>query len=294
MKRQTIYFFIFIQSLIFSFTSIAQADNLRIEPSALKTQLNQVVLIDVRADALYEAGHLPGALSFPIKHTYQDQKISGALIKPQVMQPKLRKMGITENSQVVVYDEGNLVDAARMFWALEVYGLKNVQVLNGGFQSWKKQKFAVSKETPAPAPSNYVVQINSKRLASKFQTQLASLNPNKIIIDARPNSHYVGKKSSAKRYGRIPSAINIPASHNLESKSESGFSHFQPVDLLKAVYKDIPKNKQIITYCAIGRISAANYLALRELGYEVSNYDASWKEWGNDFNLPIEKGPQKN
>ena len=47
------------------------------------------------------------------------------------------------------------------------------------------------------------------------------------------------------------------------------------------------KNKKIISYCDIGKISSSNYFALRQLGYEVANYDASWKEWGNDLELPI-------
>jgi thiosulfate/3-mercaptopyruvate sulfurtransferase len=31
------------------------------------------------------------------------------------------------------------------------------------------------------------------------------------------------------------------------------------------------------------------YLALRLLGYNVLNYDASWQEWGNDPAVPIFK-----
>ena len=37
---------------------------------------------------------------------------------------------------------------------------------------------------------------------------------------------------------------------------------------------------------AIG-FATTNYFALRELGFDVAAYDASWREWGNDYNLPI-------
>ena len=57
--------------------------------------------------------------------------------------------------------------------------------------------------------------------------------------------------------------------------------------VLKEIYKNVDKSKKIVLYCAIGRIAATNYFALRELDYDVSNYDASWKEWGNDSSLPI-------
>jgi len=31
------------------------------------------------------------------------------------------------------------------------------------------------------------------------------------------------------------------------------------------------------------------YLALRLLGYDVTNYDRSWREWRSDDDLPVEK-----
>ena len=64
-------------------------------------------------------------------------------------------------------------------------------------------------------------------------------------------------------------------------------AELQNIDRLKELYKEVDKTKKIVIYCAIGRISATNYFALRELDYDVANYDASWKEWGNDTTLPI-------
>lgn len=40
-------------------------------------------------------------------------------------------------------------------------------------------------------------------------------------------------------------------------------------------------------YCSVGLASSLECLVLRELGYDVANYDTSWKEWGNDASLPI-------
>jgi thiosulfate/3-mercaptopyruvate sulfurtransferase len=33
---------------------------------------------------------------------------------------------------------------------------------------------------------------------------------------------------------------------------------------------------------------------MQELGYKVSIYDGSWKEWGNDSNVPIENESGKS
>lgn len=60
------------------------------------------------------------------------------------------------------------------------------------------------------------------------------------------------------------------------------------LDDLATVYKDLPKDKEIILYCDGGAEAALNYLVLQELGYKASVYDGSWVEWGNDPIVPIE------
>jgi len=280
-------------SVVFFLLVFVVADNcyatLRVSPQQLKEPLSRsnYLILDARSVEAYMAGHIPGAISFPVNLTYHDKQTNGKLVKPKQMQKYLRARGIDINSNVVIYDNGDLVDAARLFWALEVYGLRQPKVLDHGYDYWINNNLLISLDEPSIQVSQYVAQVNNNRLASKFSTQLAMLNSKKIIIDARAEPAYQGETSVAKRFGHIPTAINIPASHNFAMSN--GVASLQPLDELKKLYTNIPRDKKVVIYCAIGRISSANYLALRELGYDVANYDASWKEWGNDFKLPIEK-----
>ncbi|MCW8930002.1 MAG: sulfurtransferase [Gammaproteobacteria bacterium] len=265
------------------------AEVLRISPEDLKQQLsnNELIILDARSLEDYQAGHIEGAYSFPIALTYKNQKINGKISQPEDIQKYFRTRGISKNSQVIVYDNGDLVDAARLFWVLEVYGLNRVKVLDHGFDDWQNKSYPISLKTHTASPSQYIATLNHKRLASKFTTQLATRNNNQLVIDARSPSDYVGETSSAKRFGHIPTALNIPASHNIST--EEGIASLKSLNQLNNLYSNIPKDKKVVIYCAVGRVSSANYLALRELGYDVSNYDASWNEWGNDYKLPIEK-----
>lgn len=265
------------------------AESLRISPEELIKQLNKkhFVILDTRQKNDYDIDHIKGAINFPVDVTYANKQTNGRIQNPVQMQASLRHAGISTNSIVVVYDGGPLIDAARVFWALEVYGIKNVKVLDHGFNYWISKNYPVSHDTPEIKQSQYVSTINHQRLSSKFTTQLAINDSNKVVIDARSLPAYKGEISVAKRFGHIPSAINVPFFDNITQDTE--FSALKPINELKKLYSGLPMGKKVIIYCKIGRVSSTNYFALRELGHDVSNYDASWREWGNDDSLPIEK-----
>lgn len=272
-----------------AFSDSITSASLRISPAQLKQQLfdKSLIILDARSSDNYLAGHIEGAFSFPVSLTYINKKTNGKISQPATVQQYFRTLGITKKTPVVVYDNGEIVDAARLFWVLEVYGLKQVRILDHGYDDWLNKAYPIAYEHTKTTPSQYIATLNHKRLASKFTTQLATRNANQIIIDARNLSDYIGETSSAKRFGHIPGAIHISAAQNLIVTE--GVTSLKPLQELKLLYQDLPKNRKIILYCAIGRVSSTNYLALRELGYDVSNYDASWNEWGNDESLPIEK-----
>ncbi|MDZ7819526.1 MAG: rhodanese-like domain-containing protein [Aliarcobacter sp.] len=277
LKLQLIFLFLGFMSL--------NAEDLRLQMNQLSKNISNYKIIDVRPETQYQQGHIKNALNFPVSLTYDDKSVNGKLTEPSKMQNILRKLGLDINDQVVIYDDGTFFDAARLFWSLEVYGFKSVKLLNSGFEEWSDLDLPISKETPNIKESTYIASVDNKKLATKFSTQIATKSPLIIIMDARKYSAYIGEESNAKRFGHIPEAISKPAIHNISSSNN--FSKLKDMKELEELYKDIDKNKKIISYCDIGKISSSNYFSLRELGYDVANYDASWKEWGNDTELPI-------
>lgn len=268
------------------FTCITlNASSLRIELPQLAQNIDKYTILDVRQRSTYLDGHIKGALNFPSTSTFENQGKNGKIANPLKMQEAIRNLGLDANHKIVIYGNKDFFDSARLFWALEVYGFTNVKLLNGSFDEWIKKNNEVSKTESEVKQSSYIAKIDHKRLATQFQTQIASKNPNQTIIDARGFNSFVGKESSAQRFGHIPSAIHVPADHNISYENDT--LKLKSLDKLKELYVNVGKENKIIIYCAIGKVATANYFALRELGYNVSNYDASWKEWGNDYNLPI-------
>lgn len=271
--------------LIFVLNALAFAQTLRIEIDELSKDLSKYKIVDTRSSTEFKTQHIKNALNFPVSKSYENLSFDGKIVTPNKMQKIIRDLGININDKVVIYDNGEIFDAARLFWTFEVYGFKDVKLLNGGFQGWINKNLPISDEIKEVKKSKYIASINSKRLSTKFTTQIATRNPNQVIIDARPYNSYIGKESVAKRFGHIPKALHIPAVHNLNKEEQE--TKLKNTKELSSLYKDIKKDKKVVIYCAVGRIAATNYFALRELGYDVSNYDASWKEWGNDSSLPI-------
>jgi len=272
------------------FSQNSMAESLRVDSQWLKSNLekNNLIILDTRSFEDYELGHIPGAINFPDNLSYEEKGVGGKIVGPQAIQKTFREKGIDTESFIVVYDDGGVFDAARVFWMLEVYGIKQVRILNGGFVNWLRGGNDETQKIERIDASHYVARVDHRRIASKFITRIASLNPNSTIIDARATKAYAGEISSAKRFGHIPSAKNIAVHENLVGNIDTG-KQLRPIQALASLYKNIPKDKKVILYCDAGKVSSTNYLALRELGYDVANYDASWKEWGNDLSLPIEK-----
>ncbi len=275
---------IVILFLLLSVTSF-WADNLRVELKELSNSLSSYKIIDVRKNSDFLESHIKGALNLPSNLTYENKSLNGQITAPGKMQEILRNLGLNVLDKIVVYDDGTFFDASRVFWTLEVYGFKNVKLLNGGFDFWKELGFNTSSDLLEVEKSDYIASLDNKKLATKFSTQIAIRSKSSTIIDARDYNSYVGKESAAKRFGHIPEAINLPAINNI--KKDLFKATLKDINELKEIYKDVDKNKKVVLYCSIGKIATTNYFALRELGYDVANYDASWKEWGNDITLPI-------
>jgi thiosulfate/3-mercaptopyruvate sulfurtransferase len=248
------------------------------------SQQQRVVLIDARPAKFYEESHLPNAISIPFTATFVEFGTTGRVITLDKAKSLFSNAGIRNDDLVVAYDGGGMLQASRMLWTLEVYGHKKVKLLDGGLKAWQQAGLAVTQDKPTIMTSNYVPSINPDRLATRLTTLLASNKTDAFtLIDAREVEHYEGLKSEAKRYGHIPNAKGFDITKNIDDKTGT----LRPISELKELYASVPKNKKVIIYCTMGDASSLEYLVMRELGYDVANYDASWQEWGNDLSLPI-------
>lgn len=270
----------------------AQGDIILVDTDWMQSHLHDenIVVVDARTEKQYLQGHIPSAVNIPVMKTYNPVYPKDRVANLPYIRELFRRAGICDDQTIVIYDNTEYKDAGRVFWVFEVYGHKNVKLLNGGFVLWQKKNLPVSREMVEVSPSEYVPMIEPDRLITRLDMRLAIEDDSKVIVDARSHDEYIGKQSEASRFGHIPHAKSIPSDANFDMVD--GVKMLKPVSELRKIYSNLADDKKIYTYCNKGKDSSLTYALLRQLGYNTAHYDGSWFEWGNDTTLPIEQ-PQK-
>jgi len=286
-----------IATLFINATAFAQTENkksafkypLLVTTEWLKLHLDEanLVIIDTRDSPQYQQLHIQNAVSIPVASTYENQEHHNKIAPISIIQSLLGNAGIESDSHLILYDDNGMLDAAREFWVLEVYGHQYVSILNGGFKSWLNAAYPSNNKINLRPHKDYIPTVIPGKLSTKFSTRLAIDDKSKIILDARSENEYTGELTRFERAGHIPSAINIPATMNIQI-GKDGSNQIIPKAELRSLYGKLDKSKKIITYCNKGKESALTYFVLRRLGFNVSAYDGSWYEWNSDLNLPVE------
>jgi thiosulfate/3-mercaptopyruvate sulfurtransferase len=203
-------------------------------------------------------------------------------------------MGITPDTQVIVYDRNGCNYCGRAWWMLHWIGHQNVAVLDGGLQAW--------------IAAGGAVQAGESLLKADFSKQnypLDPVNTGLIAIDlianaARSGSHAIIDARAAPRFrgevepldpiaGHIPGALNRPFTINLSS---DGF--FKPPAQLKAEFDALLGGRdasKVIHHCGSGVSAVPNVLAMQIAGYPPSQlFAGSWSEWSKRTDLPVARG----
>jgi thiosulfate/3-mercaptopyruvate sulfurtransferase len=282
--------------LLFTAPVVAAPSDFLVTTDWLEKNLNnpKLRLIEVSVDTgVYERGHIQGAVNFKW-HTDLVDPVKRDIASKENFEKLLRQAGVNNDSTIVIYGDSNNWFAAWGAWVFDVYGVKNVKLLDGGRKKWEAEKRPLTPLATQVAAGNVKVSDANNALRARLIDVVAIANKKSdtALVDIRSPDEFTGKifapagvQETAIRAGHIPGAVNVPWG---QAVAEDGT--FKSPEELKKVYAavGIDGKKPIITYCRIGERSSHTWFALSKiLGYNVKNYDGSWTEYGNSVGNPV-------
>lgn len=254
----------------------------------LKNILPNVVILDARAGnnakELYLEKHIKGARFIDLDNDLAthnpNPKNGGRHPLPDLFDfaKTLSELGIQEENQIVIYDDkGGANAAARCWWLLKSFGLKKVQVLNGGFQAAQDLEMNSGEEhihqSTIKIPENW--QLPTVQIQEVEDTLKTGKS---IVIDVRDAYRYRGESEPIDPVaGHIPGAINIPLTENLVDN----LLFLSPKKLQEKYDAFFAENtKEVIIHCGSGVTACHTILAMDYAGFPIPKlFVGSWSEW---------------
>lgn len=231
----------------------------------------------------YSKSHIPGARFFDIDEIAdKDSHLPHMVPSQELFATRVRKMGIGNGHQIVVYDTAGIFSSPRVWWLFKLMGHRDIAVLDGGFPKWLEEGREVEDIPPQVNERHYYSRKQAQLVKSRDEVQKASSEGSPQILDARPKTRFTGLLPEPRpglRSGNIPNSINLPYTNLL---NENGTMK-EKQDLLKEFESSgLDLDKPVITSCGSGITASILFLALDMIGHRnISLYDGSWVEWGS-------------
>jgi thiosulfate/3-mercaptopyruvate sulfurtransferase len=230
-------------------------------------------------DDEYCGGHVPGALHVRWDADLADRDRSHSMVAgPERFAAAMEVLGVGDDTLVVTYDDQHVPVAARVWWALRLYGHEQVVVMDGGITRWRAEGRPLQTEAPAVVPAEFTPRRRPELYATK-EDVLAALTAGDVrLFDARMDKAYEAAS------GHIPGAVRLVGLSFLSDGERWVSAEVARERITAAGGAD---GTPVITYCGGGVAATGLALAFRLAGLgDVAVYDGSWAEWEADPTTP--------
>jgi len=235
-----------------------------------------LVPVDARSAEAFADAHLPEALRPELDEACLASGI-------ECLEGRLGAAGLSANEGVFVYGDDPLT-VGRLFWLLELAGLREVRVLDGGLEAWQGAGLPTEAGSAPRGPQSFrpdrqghgeeipSAAVDRARVAEGFGTSAMEL------VDARGAAAWSGPE------GHLPHSlpydfrtlIDAPPRWPAPAAARHVFSRLGPrpttyVDMTATfvLYGDGPDDPR----------PGLGYLLLRSMGVDVAVYPGGWSGW---------------
>lgn len=266
----------------------------------------------------YLSGHIPGAIDMDTLALEAPETWNRRT--PEEIKQALETHGISADTTVILYGKHMFpknndpfpgsaagdIGAIRNAFIMMYAGVKDVRILNGGFQSWTDAGFEVSKkdvrkkpvkEFGIPIPAHPELAVDTPEAKDML------LADDRELVCVRSWPEFIGEVSGynyIEAKGRIPGAVFADCGSDAYH-----MENYRNVDHTTREYHEtaeiwenngITPDKHLAFYCGTGWRGSEAWFNAWLMGWpRVSVYDGGWFEWSNDPENPYETGvPEEN
>ncbi|MEM7091472.1 MAG: rhodanese-like domain-containing protein [Actinomycetota bacterium] len=222
------------------------ADDLVVLDCTIFLRMGEDGYISESGLANYEEGHITGAGFADLNEDLVDT--SGpyryVIPTPEHFGAAMERLGVSDTSRVVLYDDNSSMWAARVWWMLRWIGFDRAALLDGGMKAWRAEGRALQAgaSNPAPAESGSLSLSPRPRLIADMDEVMAAMEDGATcLIDSLPAPVFNGDVQPYARPGHIPGAVNIPATSMVDPET----GRFRPADEIEAMLPDRPEARTV-------------------------------------------------
>lgn len=243
----------------------------------------------------YGASHLPGAhflhLDEDLSSPLDGRNGRHPLPDPARLVARLSACGVSNQTQVVAYDDSGGMFAARLWWLMRWLGHHRVAVLDGGLQAWCQAIRSLSTDPPVARPDVYAMSLQPGRVTADYVRQHLGA-AQMLLIDARSPDRFRGENETLDPVaGHVPGARNRFFRDNLAADGR-----FKTGPLLRQEFAAVlggADPQDVVHMCGSGVTACHNLLAMELAGLHGSRlYAGSWSEWCSDPSRPVATGAE--
>ena len=274
------------------------------EQLAVRQQTPGLVILDCRfaledpdyGQRSYAQGHIDGARFADLNRDFSGPVVKGRtgrhpLPDPATLVERLRTWGIRNDSDIVLYDDGPGMYAARAWWLLTWLGKREgVYLLDGGLKAWHAAGLPLSLDAPRGETGDFMGEPDMSLVLSASRLQGRLGRPEMTLIDARAEARFRGEVEPIDPIaGHIPGAQCAAFNENLGPDGR-----FLPPEQLKQRFAEQLQGRpaqSLVSYCGSGVTACHNLFALCLAGYPLGTlYAGSWSDWITDPTREIATG----
>jgi thiosulfate/3-mercaptopyruvate sulfurtransferase len=245
----------------------------------------------------YRDGHIPRAVYASLSQDLSapPSGTNGRHPLPcvEAIEATFGRLGISNRTQVVAYDQDAGMYASRLWWMLRYLGHESAAVLDGGWAKWIREGRTVGTGEEHRPATAFIGRRRKERRVIVDQVAATLGDPSVLLVDSRAPERFEGRNEPLDRIpGHIPGAVNHFYGRNVTDEGV-----MLPADTLREQFGELLAGRspdQVVMYCGSGVTACQNLLAMEHVGLSGATlYPGSWSEWSADPGRPVETGPSR-